>query len=163
MARYLLYSVGKFLAQEAIRIVKHLLPSILQCRAYATIPFLTLELPLGFLLRFAADYAVAVEEAVKRRGRVGGALFGEIHAEKPTLFPASPSRRQIEPPDEAVREHRQRYAFVEGVPQQLFLMLGEVRARAFHLDENEIARRSTKTIVHSSTTDRVLASNLVTI
>ncbi len=140
-----------------------MLPSVLQSSAHAPLTFLTFKLPLGFFLSLTADHTIAVEETVKRCGLVGGAPFKKVHAEEATLFPTSASHRQIKPPSKAVREHSQRHPLIECITKQLFLVFGEVRTRAFHLDKDEVVRPDTKTIVHTPTTHRVLPHYLAAI
>ena len=163
MARYLLHRLGEQIAQQPLRIGKHSPPSLLQCHTQAPITLLAFELALCFLQCCAANQPIAVEEAMDGRCCVRGVLFAEVDTEKPALLPARSSHRQVQPPDETIREHRKRYALVKGVAQQLLLVLAEVRAGALHLDQHEIARVSPEAVVHPPAENRVLTGNLVRI
>ena len=149
MARQLLHLRGEQIAQP--RIAKHVPPSLRQHRAHVAITLLTLELPFRFYKRSATHRSIPIQESVEVGSRASGMLLPEVDAGESALLPGSPPYHwQVEPPVEAVREHRQRYADAKGVAQQLLLMSVEIRACALHLDQDEIAPLSPEAVVHAT-------------
>ena len=106
------------------------------------------------------DQAFTAGEAMQGRSRLSGVLLAKIYATEAPLLPTCRSRWEVEPPDEAVGERCQRHTLAKRVAQQLLLVIGECRAGALHLDQDERSPRPPKTVVDLAVSNRVLASDL---
>ena len=91
--------------------------------------------------RCATDQAFTAGETMQGRSRLSGILLAKIDTVESPLLPTPRSRWEVEPPDEAVGERCQRHTLAKGVAQQLLLVLGECRAGALHLDQDERSPR----------------------